>query len=389
MRRYPTKFRLSTYNEGDFYRLLLLGRKAVAPGEKVSKLVADTRFVSPVFDKLIITPILVQSWAFYVPFRLVWDDWVDFIAQSDTVTQVPVTTVRAPHWFDGATSTSVSALNRRAFKLAYNEFFGDESYSSPGVTTWYDPLVDSQTDVPGLLIWDQYRSHMRERAYSSQNYLAAVSGGTATIVLDDLSRALRDNRARRRQKMTGDKYVDTMRLMGVELDWRVQMAPEFLGSTQQVVWPQERPSTSGNDLGARASSLDFHHQFVLKRPVAFAEHGVVIVVAGVRPLLGQTTSTMDARMDVLDEFFRPDTSAGPMDPASPANTFVSRNSRYLRGRNTVGLNQNGYFWEDPGAINDIYPTLTPVPLPPISVTTLSFVTDLSFGGLTPVPSGLA
>lgn len=389
MRRYPLKFRLNTYNEGGFYKLLTLGRKPIAPGEKISKLVVDTRFVSPVWDEWYITPMLVQTWAFYVPFRLVWDDWVEFIAQSDIAVTFPTTTVQAPHWFDGKTSTTVSALNRRSYKLAYNEFFGDQ-FSTSGFS-WFDPITDDADIREGsLLVWDQYRSHMRERSYSSQTYTAAVSGASATIVLDDLSRALRDNRARRRQKMTGDKYVDTMRLMGVELDWRVQMAPEFLGSSQQVVFPQQRSSTDPANLGARGSSLDFRHQFMLKRPVAFSEHGVVLLLAGVRPLVGQDTSSMDARMDSLDEFFRPDTSGGPIDPASPPNTYVGRNARYLRGRTCIGLNNNGYLLPDPGGLGDIYPEVIPTLYPPQSgLSPLTFVSDISMSGLTPVPSGQA
>lgn len=88
MKRYGMKFRVSTYQEGQFYKLLMIGRKAVAPGERASKVVLDSRLCTPVFGGAILTPMLLQQWLFYVPFRLLWDQWVDFIALDDAVTQV-------------------------------------------------------------------------------------------------------------------------------------------------------------------------------------------------------------------------------------------------------------------------------------------------------------
>lgn len=394
MKRYGMKFRVSTYQEGQFYKLLMIGRKAVAPGERASKVVLDSRLCTPVFGGAILTPMLLQQWLFYVPFRLLWDQWVDFIALDDAVTQVPVTTVAAPEYFDGTAAANRNVFARRAYKLIYNQFFGDEFYSFGGTKTWFaDITADSDVGSGNLLIWDQFRSHLRERAYTPSTYIASVSGAQATINLDDLSRSLRDNRARRRQKMTGDKYVDTMRLMGVELDWRVQMAPEFLGSSQQVVWPTERPSTNPDvpvgGLGARAYSYDCQQQLVLKRPVMFAEHGILVALCGARPLLSMVSGAQDSVQDLPVEFFRPDTAGGPMDAAG-GGSWSERNAVYLRGRNMTGLNTLGYAFQDAGAINDFYPAFTgPVPLPPVIGNQLAFFTDIAVGGVTPVPAGMA
>lgn len=398
MKRYPLKFRLSSYTESGFYQLCMTGKKAVAPGERVSKLVVDTRLYTPTFARMLINPFLVQSWAFYVPYRLLWDQWVDFIAQDDAVTSVPVTTPAAMY-LDG-TSGTPNAFSRRAYKLIYNEFFGDKSAMDAGIANmsncWFDDVnADAIVDVGGLLVWDQYRSHMRERSYSSQNYIAAVAGAQATIVLDDLARAIRTNNSRRRQKMTGDKYVDTMRQMGVELDWRVQMAPEFLGSSQQVVWPRERSSTyPATDptpgLGANASCLDVQHQLVVKRPVAFAEHGLIVTCIGVRPLMSiATNASLDAWLVTQDQFFRPDTASGPMDGAGGGSvSFGERNQKYLRGTVVVGTNANNYLMKQSAAFNCIYPTvIEPLLWPNTTGNPCSYFTDLSVGGLTPPRGG--
>lgn len=399
-RRYGLKFRYSSYQEGNFYRLKVVGRRAVAPGERISKLVVDSRITTPVFSRLLINPFLVQTWAFYVPYRLLWDQWVDFIALDDSVTSVPTTTA-AQSILEGS-SGAPNIFGRRAIKLIANEFFGDEQYYnlgvSPGDTFYPDVTVDATVPDPRLLIWDQFRSHLKERSYTGQSFTASVAGATATIDLDGLSRALRDNRARRRQKFTGDKYVDTMRLMGVDLDWRVQMAPEFLGSSQQVVWPRECGSsqadaTAGVPAGLqyRGSSLDVQQQFVLRRPVAFAEHGLLMAFVGVRPLLIRNTPTLDSWLVQPTDFYRPDTQSGPSEGApGGANSFGERNAKYLRGSMTSGGAANGYYIQDSGNFQDIYPLVT-APLFPdqASYAAFSAFTEMAVAGLTPIPSGNA
>lgn len=390
MKRYPLKWRMNTYQECEFYRLSMIARKPVAPGERYSKVVVDTRFNTPVFSNVSLTPILAQTWLFYVPNRLVWDQWVDFIAQDDAVPSVPTSTNAQAIYFDGTTSAQRTMLPRRAYKLIYNQYFGDES--APQSECWFPNVADDATNFNGkLLIWDQLRSKLRQRLYDSQTFSAGVTGGNAVINLDDLARALRDNRARRRQKSTGDKYVDTMRLMGVELDWRIQMAPEFLGSSQQVVFPRERNSTTATDLGARAFSWEGQQQLVLKRRVAFAEHGYLIALAGFRPLMSVQAAAVDANDTTLDSIFRPDTSGAPgvLTPGSTGGTTVmaERDNKYLYGRNTCGLNANGWAVLETGSSSVTYPTCLLTPIAGSGTSAVGMLSDISVGGLTPVPAG--
>lgn len=45
MRRNPLNWRQQVYNEADFYKLSPLVRKPVAPGDTISTMVVDARFV--------------------------------------------------------------------------------------------------------------------------------------------------------------------------------------------------------------------------------------------------------------------------------------------------------------------------------------------------------
>lgn len=387
MARQGLKFRQSTYQEADFYQLACVGRRAVAPGERISNIMLDTRFVSALYDKSILTPVLCQAWAFYIPWRIVWDGWIDFIADVDGGGSVPVTSVNMPGIMD--TGANLSALTRRGYKLTYNQFFGDMNFAASG--GWYDdPDDDSVVSMGQLLVWDQFRSKLRRNAYSPATFSAAVVGTDATFVLDDLVSALRSNRANRRQSMTGDKYVDTMRQMGVELDWRIQMAPEFLGSSQQVLHGMEVQSTEGANLIPRATKYDGQHQLNLKRRFAFAEHGVILVLVGFRPLIGRASAPQDAFINGPREFFRPDLGGAPMDDAGPADTYVERFGGYLRGVNVIGSNQNGFVFSDAGGLADIYPSSSQfVPLEGSGPRALSLMSDVSYSGLTPIRKGVA
>lgn len=388
MKRFPLKFRQSVYQECNFYELSVVGRRAVAPGERISRIVVDTRFSSALFANANLTPVLAQTWAFYVPWRIVWDGWVDFIAEANGApATVPITTVAAPAFLEGGGAGNRAALARRAYKLTYNQYFGDERSGATTGAGWYQD-VDADAEVnPGwLLIWDQLRSSGRQGPYASRNYEAAVSGPVATIVLDDLSRAMRANRAHRRTQMSGDKYVDVMRTMGVELDWRVQMAPEFLGSSQQVVHPQENSSTDPTNMGVRVAGWSGQQQLMLKRPLAFAEHGIVLVLNAFRPLLGSKSSTPDTFMFNAQKFFRPDTVSGPFDELG--TTDYERNFVYLKGQNVIGVDQNGYTFVDTDPTKlYVDPALFGTPLN--NVNAMSQMVDVMFSGLTPARSGQA
>jgi len=66
---------------------------------------------------------------FYVPNRLVWDDWTGFISQDDDFAGIFPTMATAWSWvYDRSATTpgAVSSLFCRVYKLTYNQYFGQE-----------------------------------------------------------------------------------------------------------------------------------------------------------------------------------------------------------------------------------------------------------------------
>lgn len=393
MRRYPLSFRSQVYQEANFYELTPIARKLVAPGDTITSMIVDARFTSAVFPKVVTNPLLAQIWFFYVPHRLVFDQWMDFIALDDTVTSVPTAGTEWLAMFEPGTATR-STLFRRSYKLVYNQYFGDEKTGS-AAGAWYDNVQDDTVvSLRRLLAWDQMRASQANMAgYTQSSFQAAVSGATAAIPLDDFARAVRTNTARRRQKTTGDKYVDTMRMMGVELSWQIQMAPEYLGSGQAILMPRERAgSGDATSLATRVSEWSGKVTAVLRKRCAFAEHGYLIGVMGFRPsylVTGQVP--LDSVVNGQDEFFRPD-AASILDTQSSGPTLrhYERYGAYLKGFNVVGVNLNANALVVPSSAPLWYPDpALYVPATGGGLSHMSATADVSVKGLTVVPSGRA
>ena len=202
-------FRASYYNEGGMQRLLPVGRQMVVPGQSCA-LDVSVMWESPPLNAQVLSGGVATLYAFYVPLRLLWSGWIDFIAQDGGT--VPTTTADWAQMFEAnASGNAVSSFYRRAYKLIYNQFFGSEKFGA-----WYTN-IETDTEVNTFLCrnLDQLAGHLVDSADAPDpTYIAAVSGAQATISLNDFRKAMKDAYSTRRADMTGDKYVDAMRRMG-------------------------------------------------------------------------------------------------------------------------------------------------------------------------------
>ena len=192
----------------------------VVPGESKS-IDCTVMWETPPMASQKLTGGIATLYAFFVPLRLVWSGWMDFIAQDGGT--VPTTTTPWALMFEGgAAGLAVSALFRRSYKLTYNQFFGSDKFAR-----WYSNVDnDGTTTVYQCRTLDQLNSHLVATADAPDpTYVAPVSGGNATISLNEFRQAMKNAYSTRRADMTGDKYVDAISRMGVALDWRVQIDP--------------------------------------------------------------------------------------------------------------------------------------------------------------------
>lgn len=337
----------NTYQEIPAFGLRCLGVLPVVPGQYVRELSIDGMVRTGSVLRGMIAPMYLSVTAFYVPFRLCQTDW-DQVLSGDAVPAggnvVPfVATMEAG-------TVDRSTLPRRAFKLVYNQFFGDQLVGTAGGAWYDDPMDDTNIPERRTRASEQFlASAVLTNQYEQDTFLAAVSGATASIPLGDLARAQSDNRNRMRQALVGEKYVDQMRLFGVDLDWRVQMAPEFLGVKTVKLDPFTVNLQAAADAGQPGGSYwagQFNMSVGKKR---FAEHGLVLVMATLRHASFFAAPTMPARDPHITRALRRDGIYRPIRAEEPpvavdnavhgggaVDYYVPARNVYLAGEDMVG-----------------------------------------------------
>ena len=357
------------YNQGDAYSLIPTLRTPVVPGETLN-FKMDLKVQTAAMTKNLLMGGILRHYLFYVPNRLVWDEWVQFISQDDDwAGTFPTTTANWPMMFErnipDVPGDKVSSLPRRAYKLIYNQFFGEEDVSA---NTWYANIeTDTDTTVKRCLNTDQYISKVR---MDSGMDLDTFDATTQPIDLLAFDQAMRNARSKRRANFSGDKYVDTLRRMGVNPDWRIQMAPEFLGTVGMELKPGRTFNTTGTNQGQAVArfAADVKHHVKNKR---FTEHGYVMGVLLFRPHMVNHLygAPPDAIQQKVEDFYLGD-NAGIMDiqneeliaDYSGNDLYTHRFAANQFGINTYGLDDDWAILDSSVQAEDvIYPALSQLP----------------------------
>lgn len=328
-------FRQNTYNEGNTYCLIPVARKAVVPGESVA-IDSSISFESEPFSQNVMTGGIATAYAFYVPYRLLSSVWVQFLADPQDASVLPQTTTSWNFMFEGRTADTISSFGRRAYKLIYNQYFGQDAGDTD---FWYaDFTLDTDVSIKQLRTTDQLNGKVQigtEVATQTATYPVSGGGTIATIDLNDLRQRLKDAKSYRRADMTGDKYVDALRRMGVDLDWRVQQAPEFLGQSSVDFGMKDTRATDPTNTGRAWSRFQESFRLRTKRKF-FAEHGIVMVVLAVRPHIfsNNPRAAADAAMLNLsrETIFLGDNDTGTYVPTNEALGATGGGSSYRCAR---------------------------------------------------------
>lgn len=346
-------YRQNTYTEGNSYRLLPVARMEVVPGQTLNaKVQAKVQTVA--FLQNILSGGVAHIYAFYTPYRLLWEDWIDFASDPDTTTPIPTTTTSFDAMFEkSAAIHPVTVFGRRAYKLIYNQFFGSDQWGAGG-GTWYDDItLDTDVSMKPLRSTDQFSGKILQSDQAPDRIYPAPVTGTApnqvaNVSLNEFRSLMNQARSDRRAQMTGDKYVDAMRRLGVNLDWRVQMAPEFLGQSLVEFDAKRVRSSYGDDTALTPLGRAYaHYEFTLGLDLGkkfFAEHGTVIFCIALRPYVfpSTTPSPVLAQISNRTQLFWGDNQEGVTGiPAtvlglSGAEGYVPRFQYYQSGQNLFG-----------------------------------------------------
>lgn len=396
MQRYNLNLKGGSYTAGSTYTLVPVVRQQVVPGQTVN-LDCQLSLKTAAFTQNVSTPCLMSMWFFYVPHRISWDGWTDFISKQDGA---PSMVTAAPNslWFEhlatGSTISSVSSLYRRAYKNVYNEYFGSESVGSAGFA-WYDDVNDDTVNSPYRTVNpDQFASKIQlEGSVVDPEFTVTAS----TIPLNDFYRQMMNARSTQRSQMTGDKYVDTLARMGVDASWMIAERPEFLGTKSALIAPHLTANTSNTNTGEEAGRFETRLSCGVKNK-HFAEHGYIVGVASVRPMLvEQQRAATDALKKTVDDYYSADNLETKDAVDSDINGFTGddawtqrfgylRNGAWIRGKDNSWIIQS-----TPANFKELlYPNVTTLPVgDELGGNQFAATCSYTMTGKTPVPVRVA
>jgi hypothetical protein len=342
MRRYLhnlSHYRNLTCDQGE---LVPISTVEVLPGDTfqhhTSLLIRTNPLLAPVMHPVSVT---IHHW--FVPFRIIWSDWEDFITGGED----GLDATGFPFISSGASSTvgsladylgvspgttqNVCALPFRAYNLIYNEWYRDQQLqtaqtidlTSGADTTTNTSLLnvnwekdyfttarpDEQlgaavslplgTEAPverkgggGPTTYNDVSTDANGQAYfdiisnqSTDNQLIADLSNATAATIDELREAFALQKFAEWRNLYGGRYAEYIKALGVKCsDARLQR-PEYLGGGKSTIQFSEVLATSdtvNNEIGElKGHGIAAVRSNKYRKP--FEEHGMVISLLNVKP----------------------------------------------------------------------------------------------------------
>lgn len=269
------------FSRGDMYRLIPGVEKLVFPGE-TTEVEIRGHLESDLLDAAR-SPAVVNHYLFYVPFRILWTGWEEFIANADTVATVPTVNMASAQFPElGETTGTFSSLYRRAYKRIYNDYFSDEDHGTHAFYTDFASDGTQNVALPMRTVNQLLSAVALDADENLENYTVVANN----IELTEFRRRLKANAIKANQKIGGEKYTDAMQRFGVQIRDEWLSRPVMIGRSAEVVYPQEVFNTSDTGTGNRVGRYRIAVKFQPKKHFA-VEHGYIISLHALRPFLGR------------------------------------------------------------------------------------------------------
>ena len=318
-----SKLSLSNYKllSADMGKLVPIGLYEVLPGDTVQQNTSLVVRLAPLLAP-IMHPVICRVHHWFVPNRLIWDDWEDFITGSDTSITPPTLTspvggysVGSLHDYfgipPGVAGAIHSALPARAYASIYNEFYRDEDLQDEAVistlsgedsTTSVDLLspcwekdyftsarpwpqkgdavtlplgqsapvkTGSITGGTALSILNGADAYKRMNSDASFLEIGSTNGEEASalyadlaaaegVTINDLREAFALQRFAEARAQYGSRYTEYLRYLGVTSSDARLQRPEYLGGGTQTIQFSEIVQTGPDSTDEGVATLRGH-----------------------------------------------------------------------------------------------------------------------------------
>ena len=354
MRRF--NYRLNDQNSqlGQWGKLVPLKYVEVVPGDTIAG-TFKTHSRSAVTIKPIYSRAYFDLYAFYVPYRLLWSDWKNFIQGTNLGVgdlAFPALTAQRPWNFETHTVGTGNNFLGDAYHTVWNRFF-DLKLDVDDVSGETIPNVSA--GVGGSQYWRAWNGTAMLNAYRrdttfDQSFKETdqvrdteidVSGGT--LSMQDLREALAGERWDKLRDFYGHRYVDYLAAVGVKANWEILDEPECIGVSNNDWAYKQVKSTTDTGLARTQGYFEQEHTINIRKTFC-PEHGLICIMAAPRAdVFNKDIGTHTAAFrSAREDFYSPEylhnssqiidqeVSGGLIDFVTP------KYEEFRKGRNEIG-----------------------------------------------------
>ena len=320
----------------------------VLPGDTFIHSLSGLTRVAPLVHPLM-HRVELRFHSFFVPNRILWDGWEDFITGENDVDPKPTVvnngnagTILDYMGVPPVSGLEIDALPVYAYNLIYNEYYRDQNLQDERALTnigvarcaWQKDYFTIARPQPqqgepiSIPLNAEFQSRLRSEETSNPaagkyapaqadpptggqgNYLWSgidieqVGGTEGVIAIDDLRRSLALQRFAEARMRFGSRYVDYLRYIGVNPSDGRLSRPEYLGggkeilSFSEVLATAETAEKNVGDMSGHGIGMGRADSYTRM----FEEHGWVLTLMSARPktVYQQALPRKFTRVDAMD-----------------------------------------------------------------------------------------
>lgn len=274
MKRYRYGINQETVNVGNIPDFLPVGYVEVVPGDTVGGSVS-CRLISDITVKPVYSRAYFDAYAFYCPYRLLDDGFVDFIRTNGLSGSLATVANAFTQNFEPGVEAH-PAFQRRMYNTIWNQFFRTGASGA-------EVSVDQNTILRASYRKSTFYESFSRMLTFDQSVDVPVDTIAGSVSVEDLRAGFAEDRIRKMRGFYGAKYTDYLASLGVDVSWTILEEPEVIGmkgtdltyrTTKSTYQASDTLAGGQAGLGSPGGQFEGHVTVPIKRTFC-PEHGLI------------------------------------------------------------------------------------------------------------------